>query len=148
LGRDPEIRNTSGGDRVANFSVATSEKWKDKEGTVQERTEWHKIVVWGRLVDVIEKYCRKGSKVYVSGQIRTRKYTDKEGAERYSTEIVLQGFNSELILLSDRDASSPPAAAGGGGERSETRPSERSATRQPASAGQVGGGWIDDDIPF
>lgn len=101
LTRDPEIKSFQNGSRVANFSVATGEKWKDKAtGELKERSEFHKISVFNdNLVTVVEKYLKKGSKVYLEGQLETRKYTDKEGVERYSTEIVLRPFRGEIVLL-------------------------------------------------
>ena len=101
LGRDPEIRSTHDGTRVANMSVATSESWKDKtSGERKERTEWHRVVVFNdKLVEIIEKYLKKGSKVYVEGALQTRKWTDKDNQERYSTEVVLQKFRGELTML-------------------------------------------------
>ena len=104
LGRDPEIRSMSSGSRVANFSIATTESWKDKStGEKKEQTEWHNICVFGKLVDVIEKYVKKGSKVYISGSLKTRKWTDEaSGEDKYKTEIVLNGFGSEFIMLDSR----------------------------------------------
>lgn len=106
LGRDPEIRTTQDGRAVCNMTVATSESWKDKNtGERNERTEWHRVVVFNDgLAKVAEKYLRKGSKVYVEGQLQTRKWTDKDGQEKYSTEIVLQGFNSSMVMLDGRKA--------------------------------------------
>lgn len=99
-GKDPEIRSMQNGGKVANLSLATSETWKDKgSGERKEKTEWHRVVVFGPLAEIVEKYVKKGSKVYVSGQLSTRKWTDKDGAEKYSTEVVLQGFGAELTLL-------------------------------------------------
>jgi single-strand DNA-binding protein len=104
VGKDPEIRSFPSGDRVASFSVATSESWKDKaSGEKKERVEWHKISCFNQgLVKVIESYVKKGSKVYIEGQLETRKWTDKDGVERYSTEIVLRPFRGELTLLSSK----------------------------------------------
>ena len=100
LGKDPEVRTLQDGKKVANLSIATSESWKDKAtGEKKERTEWNRVVVWGPLADVAEKYLHKGSKVYVCGSLQTRKWTDQAGVEKYSTEIVLQGFNAELTML-------------------------------------------------
>ena len=101
LGADPEIKSVQNGDKVANLRVATSETWRDKNtGEKKERTEWHQVVVWNSgLVGVIEKYVKKGSQVLVEGQLRTRKWQDKDGADRYSTEVVLQGFDSRLKML-------------------------------------------------
>jgi single-strand DNA-binding protein len=100
LGKPPEVRTMANGNKVANLSVATSESWKDKAtGEKKEKTEWHRVVLFGALADIAEKYLQKGSKVYLEGAIQTRKWTDQSGAEKYSTEIVLQGFNSVLTLL-------------------------------------------------
>jgi len=98
--RDPEIRTMQNSQKVASFSLATNESWKDKAtGERKEKAEFHRIVVFGALAEIVERYVKKGSKVYVSGQIQTRKWIDKDGADKYTTEIVLQGFNSELTLL-------------------------------------------------
>jgi len=104
LGRDPEIRSTQDGMKIANLSLATSENWRDKNsGERREKTEWHRIAVFNdRLVDVIEKYLKKGSKIYVEGQLQTRKWTDQSGQERYTTEIVLQRYRGELTMLDGR----------------------------------------------
>src|SRR5580658_11268108 len=104
LGRDPEIRTLNSGDRVANFSIATSETWRDRNsGERKERTEWHRVVIFNdNLVKVAESYLRKGSKIYLEGSLQTRKYTDNAGAERYSTEVVLQKFRGELTMLDGR----------------------------------------------
>lgn len=100
LGRDPEIRTMQNGNKVANLRLATSESWKDKStGERKEKTEWHRVVIFGKLADVAEKYLNKGSKVYINGSLQTRKWTDSDGVERYSTEVVLQGFGGELIML-------------------------------------------------
>jgi len=110
LGVDPEIRTFQNGDKVANLRVAVSEKWKDKNtGERRERTEWVSVAVFGGLVRVCEEYLHKGSKIYVSGKLQTRKWQDKEGNDRYSTEIKLQGFDATLIML-DSKGDSPPAA--------------------------------------
>lgn len=152
VGKDPEIRTTQGGDRIANFSIATSERWKDKgTGEQQEKTEWHKVVIFNdRIADVVEKYVKKGSKVYVEGSLQTRKWTDKDGVDRYSTEIVVGKFKGELTLLGDGN---------GGGSReggSDRSASSDSRSKPPARTnGRTGGGqsWeagadFDDDIPF
>jgi single-strand DNA-binding protein len=152
LGRDPEIRNLQDGSRVANLSVATSESWRDKaSGERKERTEWHRVAIFNeKLVEIAEKYLRKGSKIYVEGALQTRKWTDQSGQEKYTTEVVLQRFRGELTMLdgraggggdspSDGDemgSSGGYSGGGGGGGRS-------SGSRAPA-----GGGDLDDDIPF
>ncbi len=128
LGRDPEIRYTQNGQAVANFSMATTKKWKDKDGEKQERTEWHRCVAWGRLAEVIGEYVKKGSPLYVEGELQTRKWTDKEGVEKYTTEIVVQ----ECQLL---------GRGGSGGEQSESRPANSGGSK-PAQPD------FDDDIPF
>lgn len=117
LGKDPEVRSMQSGDRVASFPVATSERWKDKaSGERKEKTEWHKVAIFDeRLVDIAEKYLRKGSKVYLEGQLQTRKWTDQSGQERYTTEVVLQRFRGDLTLL---DAKSDGASEGQDYERS------------------------------
>ncbi|MCW8309033.1 single-stranded DNA-binding protein [Acidiphilium sp. PA] len=144
LGQTPEIRSTQSGGKVASMSLATSESWTDKHsGERQERTEWHRIVVWNEgLIGVIEKYCAKGDKVLVEGTLRTRKWVDQNENERYTTEIVLSGFDSQLILL-------------GSPNRAGQQGSERAATpRQRETAGATGGftpgagADLDDEIPF
>jgi single-strand DNA-binding protein len=144
LGQDPEIRSTQSGGKVASMSLATSESWTDKHsGERQERTEWHRIVVWNEgLIGVIEKYCAKGDKVLVEGTLRTRKWVDQNDNERYTTEIVLSGYDSQLILLG-----SPNGARREGSERA-------AAPRQRQTAGATGGftpgagADLDDEIPF
>ena len=144
LGRDPEIRTTNDGTKVANFSLATSENWRDRNtGERRERTEWHRVVIFNdRLVDVVEKYVSKGSKLYIEGQLQTRKWTDRDGQERYTTEIVLQRFRGELTMLDSRGGggdfgggSDFSGGGGGGGGQDLGSPSS-------------GGGDLDDDIPF
>jgi len=142
LGRDPEVRSTQDGTKVANLSVATSENWRDKNsGERRERTEWHRVVIFNeRLADVAEKYLKKGSKVYLEGQLQTRKWTDQSGTEKYTTEVVLQRFRGELTMLDGRGGA--PADAGeGGGEPAMGGGGGR-------SGGGGGGGELDDDIPF
>lgn len=105
VGKDPEIRSMQSGDRVASFSLATSERWKNKDGEKQEKTEWHRVSCFNQgLVKVIENYVKKGSKIYLEGQIETRKWTDKDGVEKYSTEIILRPFKSELVLLDSKNS--------------------------------------------
>lgn len=136
LGRDPEVRTMQSGGKVANLRIATSERWRDRNtGEMQERTEWHNVVIFNeRLVDVAEQYLRKGSKVFVEGQLQTRKWTDQSGQDRYTTEVVLQRFRGELQMLDSR-------GEGGGGARAESEPS--------AAAGSAPrGDDLDDEIPF
>lgn len=101
-GKEPEIKETQDGKTVANFSLAMSESWKGKDGSKQEKTEWIKIVAFGNLANIVKNYVKKGSKVYVEGSIQTRKWTDKENVERYTTEVILQGFNSNIQLLDSK----------------------------------------------
>ena len=103
LGRDPEVRRSNDGNKIVNMSLATSEKWKDKSGQEKEKTEWHRVVIFNdRLADVAEKYLRKGSKVYLEGQIQTRKWTGNDGVEKYTTEVVLNRFRGELQFLDSK----------------------------------------------
>ena len=141
LGRDPEIRSTQDGAKVANLSLATSESWKDKNsGERRERTEWHRVAIFNeRLVDVAEKYLKKGSKIYIEGQLQTRKWTDQSGQERYTTEVVLNRFRGELTMLDGRGGGGADAGDGGG-------MSEPAA--QGGRSGMAGGGDLDDEIPF
>ena len=107
LGADPEVRDTKTGGRFATFSLATSERWKDKSGEQQERTEWNRVVVFQEgLIPVIEQYVTKGSNVFVEGKLQTRKYEDKDGVEKYTTEVVLQGFNSTFTMLDSKSSES------------------------------------------
>ena len=148
LGADPEVRNLPSGGKVVNLSVATSDSWKDKNtGEKRERTEWHRVVIFNEgLAGIAEQYLRKGSKVYLEGQIQTRKLQDQSGQDKYSTEIVLQGFQANLTLL-DRNE--------GGGNRPPpaNSPDEYGRTSSRGNASQPGGGHsapggLDDDIPF
>jgi len=126
VGKDPEIKSMSNGNRVANLTVATSETWKDKSsGEKKERTEWHRVTVWNDgLIGVIEKYVHKGSKVMIEGQIQTRKY-EQNGVEKYTTEIVLQGFGGQLILLgSKQDGERSSGSTGGGDDSYRSKPAE------------------------
>jgi len=143
LGRDPEVRSTQDGTKVANLSLATSENWKDKNsGERREKTEWHRVAIFNeRLVDVAEKYLKKGSKVYIEGQLQTRKWTDQSGQERYTTEVVLQRFRGELTMLDGRGGGGEGVGDGGG-------MSEPPAQGGGGRAGGGGGGDLDDDIPF
>lgn len=150
LGRDPEIRSTQDGTRVANLSLATSESWRDKNtGERREKTEWHRVVVFNeRIVEVAEKYLRKGSKVYVEGQLQTRKWTDQSGQEKYTTEVVLQRFRGELTMLDTRGAGGD---SGGYAEPSHEGPSHGGPPSGGGGGGRGGpssGGDLDDDIPF
>ena len=145
LGRDPEIRRTQDGRPIANLSIATSESWRDKNtGERKEKTEWHRVVIFNEgLCKVVEQYLKKGAKVYIEGQLQTRKYQDKDGHEKYSTELVLQGFNSQLTMLDGRGGGGGASADSGDfGSSSPSAPRER----RPAMAGARGD--MDDEIPF
>lgn len=147
LGADPEIRRLDSGQSVATLSIATSDTWKDKStGEKRERTEWHRVVCWNEaLVSVLEQYTKKGSKIFVEGQLQTRKWTDQQGVDRYSTEVVMTGFSSKLILLS----------SSGGGFSDPNENADRPGNR--AAGDDYGGGYgeapktstpMDDEIPF
>lgn len=158
LGRDPEVRYTQSNQKIVHLAIATSERWKDRQsGEQREKTEWHRVVIFNEnLADVAERYLSKGRSVYVEGQLQTRKWTDQSGVEKYTTEIVLQRFRGELVLV----------GGGGGGEMSSDdrgsfggddyggRPSAPARQSQgPAGGGAGGGGGsmrdeLDDDIPF
>ena len=140
LGRDPEVRTMQNGGKLCNLSVATSERWRDRNsGEMQERTEWHRVVIFDeKLVDVAEKYLQKGRKVFLEGQLQTRKWTDQSGQEKYTTEVVLQRFRSNLVLLDGRGEGGGDYAGGGGGGYSQ-------GAEQPAGPS---GGDLDDEIPF
>ena len=136
LGRDPEIRRTQDGRPIANLSVATSENWRDKAtGERREKTEWHRVVIFNEgLCKIVEQYLKKGAKVYLEGALQTRKYTDKDGVEKYSTEVVLQGFNSALTMLDGRAAAAVAARISARtAVRTSVRPARRRAraSRQP-----------------
>jgi single-strand DNA-binding protein len=157
LGDDPESRTLNNGGEVVNLRVATSESWKDRDGNKQERTEWHRVVIFNEnLGRVAKQYLRKGSKVYLEGQIQTRKWTDNSGQDKYSTEVVLQRFRGELVLLDSRGGGG--GAYGGGGDDYGDSFGGGGA---PAGGGFGGGGTrqqqrpapafdsdLDDDVPF
>ncbi len=150
LGKDPEIRRTQDGRPIANLSVATSESWRDKAtGERKEKTEWHRVVIFNEgLCKVAEQYLKKGAKVYIEGQLQTRKWTDQSGVEKYSTEVVLQGFNSTLTMLDGRSGGgSFGADEGGGGDFGVGGPSS-APPRRAVAAGGGRSSDMDDDIPF
>lgn len=145
VGADPEIRGTQGGDKVAAIRLATSERWKDRQtGEKKERTEWHSIVVFGPLVQVVEQYVKKGSKLFIGGQLRTRKWQDQQGNDRWSTEVVLSGFDAKLQMLD--------SAGGNGGGRNDYSGYQDG----PGFGGTAGGTGsapnfendLDDEVPF
>ncbi len=142
LGRDPEVRYAQSGSKIVNMSVATSESWKDRQtGERREKTEWHRVVIFDeKLADIAEQYIKKGSKVYLEGQLQTRKWTGNDGVEKYTTEVVLQRFNSTLTMLDSRGGGAP----GGGGDS----PDWGGPDTGGATGGGGGGGDLDDEIPF
>ncbi|MDG2271344.1 MAG: single-stranded DNA-binding protein [Halioglobus sp.] len=140
LGNDPEVRYSQAGAAITNISVATSEVWKDKQtGQPQERTEWHRIVFFNKLAEIAGEYLRKGSKVYIEGQLRTRKWQDKEGQDRYTTEIV----SNEMQMLDARGANSPDRAPGDFDQSAPPPPKPLTPPKSPVDSGN-----FDDDIPF
>ena len=165
LGRDPEVRRTGNGDPIVSFSVATAESWKDKAtGERKERTEWHNVTIFNEaLGKIAEQYCKKGTKVYLEGQLQTREYTDKDGNQRKATEVVLQRYRGELTLLDsrgrgeggggdDRGGYEGGGGGGGGGDNRQASGGGRPAQVGSGSSSGGGGGGrsapIDDDIPF
>ncbi len=169
LGKDPEVRNTQDGSKIVNLTLATSETWNDRaSGERKERTEWHRVVIFNdRVAEVAERFLKKGAKVYVEGSLQTRKWTDQQGQERYTTEVVLSRFNGQLTMLdgragggggaggngSDWDATHGAGGGGGGGYGSRER---TPAAARPAAGGRSSGpswdapkgGDLDDEIPF
>ena len=162
LGADPEVRSFQSGDKVANLRLATSESWKDRDGNKQERVEWHSVSIFGDgLVGIAERFLRKGSKVYLEGQLQTRKWQDQSGNDRYSTEIVLRPYNGQLILLGDPGQGGGQRGADQGGRNDNWRQDGGSngggglgwdESQNGPGRGSTGGGWfkdeLDDDIPF
>lgn len=156
LGAEPEIRRTQDGKPIANLRIATTESWRDREGERKEKTEWHSIVIFNEgLCKVVEQYLKKGAKIYVEGSLQTRKWQDKDGQDRYSTEVVLTGFNSTLTMLDSPNSDSKPDRSGGDYGRASGR--EQQQRREPETeransyGGAPAGGFsrdMDDDIPF
>jgi len=149
LGKDPEIRSTNDGAKIASFSIATSENWRDRaSGERRERTEWHRVVVFNdNLVTVVERFLRKGSKVYIEGALQTRKWTDNSGQERYTTEVVLQKYRGELTMLDGRQGSGDAGDSDSGGY-AESASQSYSSTRSSAPTSRPPVQDLDDDIPF
>jgi single-strand DNA-binding protein len=164
LGRDPEIRFTQAGKKIANFSIATSEQWRDRQsGERRERTEWHRVVVFNEgLADVVERFVKKGSKLYIEGQLRTRKWQGQDGKDNYTTEVVLEGFNSNLTMLDNRGEGGGGTSGGGsssgggygGGFDDNNGPDAGwgggSSSRSGSGGGSAPAGApdLDDEIPF
>jgi single-strand DNA-binding protein len=160
LGKDPEVRSTQDGSKIVNLTLATSETWNDRaSGERKERTEWHRVVIFNdRVADVAERFLKKGAKIYVEGSLQTRKWTDQQGQERYTTEVVIGRFNGQLTMLDGRGGGEGSASEGGSGGAGYT-PRERTpvAAARPAAGGARSGGpsWdapkggdLDDEIPF
>ena len=141
LGADPEIRMSQDGKKIAKFSLATSESWKDKQsGEKKEKTEWHKVIIFSSgLADITEKYLKKGSLIYIEGQISTRKYTDQSGIEKYITEIVLQGYNCQLTMIDNRPENS---------ENLSSPSIENTLDKKENADDSLQGIDIDDEVPF
>ncbi len=167
LGKDPEVRNTQDGSKIVNLTLATSETWNDRaSGERKEKTEWHRVVVFNdRVADVAERFLKKGAKIYVEGSLQTRKWTDQQGQERYTTEVVIGRFNGQLTMLDTRSGgagegggygSEPMSGGGGGGGGYAPRERAPAAARPSAGGGRSGspswdapkGGDLDDEIPF
>src|SRR5579863_9380752 len=159
LGKDPEVRTTQDGTKIVNLTLATSETWNDRQsGERKERTEWHRVVIFNdRIGDVAERFLHKGSKIYVEGALQTRKWTDQQGQERYSTEVVISRFKGELTMLDTRGGGEGGSAGAGEGGGYRERAPARAAAGAPRSGGGGGGGgpsWdapkggdLDDEIP-
>jgi single-strand DNA-binding protein len=164
LGKDPEIRSFQNGGKVANFSIATSESWKDKNtGEKREKTDWHNVAIFNEgLVRVAEQYLRKGSKVYIEGQLQTRKWTDQSGTDKYTTEVVLQNYNGTLVMLDGRSDGGGSGGGSSGGMRNSGGGGSWGNDGGGSSGGNYGGGSnqgggsgggafdsdLDDDVPF
>ena len=144
LGKDPEIRSMQNGSKLATFSIATSKRWKDKQTQeYKDKTEWHNIVVFGDgLVDIIEKYTKKGSKVYLEGELQTSKYQDQDGQDRYSTKVVLQGYNSNFTLLDNRGSSVSDSS------NIDDNSQKIESSSQQSEKIETNNSDIEDDIPF
>ena len=145
LGADPEIRYTQAGKKIANLRLATSETWKDRQsGERREKTEWHRVVIFDqKLVDVAERYLQKGAKVFLEGQLQTRKWTDQSGQDKYTTEVVLQRFRGEMVMLDSRGS-----VGQGGGYDSAPSYEQQPAMAAAEGSGMGGGDNLDDEIPF
>lgn len=164
LGRDPEVRSMQNGDKVANLNIATSERWRDRDGNQQERTEWHRVVIFGRVAEIAERYLKKGSKVLIEGQLQTRKWQDQSGQDRYTTEVVVRGFGGNMTMLDSAGGGGGGGGYGGGsggddpfGDSYGGGGGGGGGASRGGSSGSGGGGRsggsdysqdLDDDIPF
>lgn len=153
LGRDPEVRSMQNGDKVANLNIATSERWKDRDGNQQEKTEWHRVVIFGRVAEIAERYLKKGSKVLIEGKLQTRKWQDQSGQDKYTTEVVVSGFGGNMTMLDSRDGGGG-GGGGYGGDPGYGGDSGYGGGSGGSGGGRSGGGSdysspdLDDDIPF
>ncbi len=147
LGKDPEVRHTQDGKSIVNLSIATSENWRDKSsGEKREKTEWHRVVIFNEgLAKVAEQYLKKGQTVYIEGQLQTRKWTDKDGVEKYSTEVVLQNFRGELHMIGGKPGSGGDASYSGGDDFGQSSPMDRP---RGGAAKQSFARDLDDEVPF
>jgi single-strand DNA-binding protein len=150
LGKDPEIRSTQDGREIANLTVATSESWKDKNsGERKEKTEWHRVVIFSEgLVNICKNYLKKGAKVYIEGALQTRKWTDKDGAEKYSTEVVLQGFGATLTMLDGKSGGGESAGNYNAGGSSSNYSGGNATFTGGGTSGKQPADLVDDEIPF
>jgi len=148
LGRDAETRTFQNGDKVCNLRIAVTEKWKDRDGNKKERTEWVSVAIFGPLVNVAESYLRKGSKVYISGKMRTRKWQDQSGQDRYSTEVVLQGPDAKLVMLDGPQQGGQNGGGYGGGGYDQSPGGYRDDRDRGPDGGAGGQRNLDDEIPF
>jgi len=152
VGNDPEIRSFNNGGKVANFSLATSENWRDKQsGERKEKTEWHRVAIFNDgLVGIVERYVKKGSKLYIEGKLQTRKWTDRDGNEKYTTEVVLQGFGGNLTMLDGRNEGGGARSGGGGGYNQDSVAYGNQGQSRSASTmeGPKENFDLDDEIPF
>lgn len=147
VGGDPEVKTLAGDRKVAAFSLATSEKWKDKNtGEAKEHTDWHRVVVWGELAAIVEKYVKKGSRIYVAGAVKTRKWEDAAGAARYTTETVLSGFDARMLLLDRAGRDAGPKSESDYGAQQEPGSGATGTERQAGGAPNTK--TVDDEIPF
>ncbi len=144
LGKDPEVKYMPSGDAVANITLATSDTWNDKStGEKKEKTEWHRVVFFGKLAEIVGQYCKKGSKIYVEGQLQTRKWQAQDGSDRYSTEVVVRGFGGTMQMLDSKGSGGGYAPA-----QPATQTAQQAAPQQAAPAAAVVDDSFDDDIPF
>ena len=149
LGRDPEVRSMQSGDKVANLNIATSERWRDRDGNNQEKTEWHRVVLFGKIADVAERFLKKGSKVLIEGKLQTRKWTDQSGQEKYTTEIVVSGFGGNMTMLDGRGEGGGMGGGDfGGGSSGGSFGGGDSFGGGNSGGGSYGSADLDDEIPF